>query len=653
MSEVKVFESFESAGIDGVDYRKTRQKLKCPKCSETRSDKRDKSLSVNVQEKFFKCHYGGCDFRGTIKGFQLIKKDFFRPDESKSLNKDISEKALSYLKSRGFTDETISAFRITSRYSKKREEDIIEMPYFREKKLVNVKYRPLGKQGMYMVSDAELILYNLDRIDPDYPLIITEGEMDCWAFYQAGKYNVVSVPNGASSGEEQKLEYIENCWSYLIDVNTFILAVDNDKAGENLKNALAKRLGKDKCKILSWPEGVKDANEVLQKYGADKLREMADGARDFPIEGIISVVSYLPEMLEWYDKGFPEGLGIGIDSFDEKFKFHMGQNLIWTGLPNNGKSQLLDHVMLRMAVLHGWRFGILSSENNPYGEYLLEMVQAFAGKPFKRLGKEEFKNIVVRFLDKHFVMLGLEDTTIPGILERAKYLKLRYGINSLVIDPWNTLEHERTGKSSIEYIRDSLRQLILFCKQHDIFLNLVAHPRKVNDMIDGKQRMPTANDISDSADFERMADNIIVVHRDKGSREGRKGLYPVNDFNFELGDSVFVNFAKIRKKYTGTLGTIELDVQWKIPNYSKKDYNDFESLYEIWKEKQDGKILSLTGIKDDLSYVPDIHPVFTPPTKPKEQKFPEMSQSDMIGNFDSKKVDFELNTENVDLSDPW
>lgn len=649
MSEVKVFESFEAAGIEGVDYRKTRQKLRCPKCSEARTDKRDKSLSVNVQQKFFKCHYGNCDFRGTIKGFQLIKKDFFRPDENKNLNKDISEKTLAYLKSRGFTDETISAFRVTSRYSKRIEQDVIEMPYFREKKLVNVKYRSLDKKTMYMVSDAELILYNLDRIDPDYPLIITEGEMDCWAFYQAGKYNVVSVPNGASSGEEQKLEYIENCWDYLIDVQTFILATDNDKAGENLKNALAKRLGKDKCKILTWPEGCKDANDVLLAYGEEKLREMVDAAKDFPIEGIISVISYLPQIMEWYDNGFPKGCDIGIPAFDEIFKFHHGQTTIWTGISNNGKSQALDHVMLRLALRHDWRFAVLSSENDPYDMYLLELAQAFAGKPFQRLSKEELKNIIVRFLDKHFIMLGLEDTTIPGILERAKYLKLRYGINSLVIDPWNTLTHQRVGKTSIEYIRDSLRQLILFCKQHDIYLNLVVHPRKINDLIDGKQRMPTGNDISDSGDFERMIDNIIVVHRMKGTREERKRQFPVQDSFFELGDSVVWKLDKIRKKYTGRTGQVEFDVQWKVPNYSVLDYNHFESLYEIWKQKQNGKPISLRETKDDLSYVPDIHPVFKAPEKPIEQKFPEVSQKDIISNFDYKNAAFELPDEEIDV----
>ena len=32
-------------------------KVKCPKCIDKRSNKRDKSLSVNLNEGIFKCHY--------------------------------------------------------------------------------------------------------------------------------------------------------------------------------------------------------------------------------------------------------------------------------------------------------------------------------------------------------------------------------------------------------------------------------------------------------------------------------------------------------------------------------------------------------------------------------------------------------------------
>jgi twinkle protein len=69
-------------------------------------------------------------------------------------------------------------------------------PYYRNGKLVNIKYRGPNKT-FWQVKGAEKILYGLDDIVNQDWIIIVEGELDKLALEEAGFQNVVSVPDGA------------------------------------------------------------------------------------------------------------------------------------------------------------------------------------------------------------------------------------------------------------------------------------------------------------------------------------------------------------------------------------------------------------------------------------------------------------------------
>jgi twinkle protein len=53
------------------------------------------------------------------------------------------------------------------------------------------------------------------------------------------------------------------------------LALDNDKSGQAMSEEIARRVGKDRCWKIEYPEDCKDANEVLIKHGAEKLDEIS------------------------------------------------------------------------------------------------------------------------------------------------------------------------------------------------------------------------------------------------------------------------------------------------------------------------------------------------------------------------------------------
>ena len=124
-----------------------------------------------------------------------------------------------------------------------REENCICFPYFKDGEMVNIKFRD-ARKSFKMVKDAELIFYNLSSISDKKFCIITEGEIDAMSVYEAGfgvpdvdaetgevketelsKWGVVSVPNGASKGN-QRLEYLYNCSDWFIGLHEIIIATD-------------------------------------------------------------------------------------------------------------------------------------------------------------------------------------------------------------------------------------------------------------------------------------------------------------------------------------------------------------------------------------------------------------------------------------------
>ncbi len=69
--------------------------------------------------------------------------------------------------------------------------------------LTMVKYRPTrkiahgeNKNWCQQGADTTPILFNMNRINVDQPLLITSGELDCAAAVEAGFINAVSIPLG-------------------------------------------------------------------------------------------------------------------------------------------------------------------------------------------------------------------------------------------------------------------------------------------------------------------------------------------------------------------------------------------------------------------------------------------------------------------------
>jgi twinkle protein len=179
--------------------------------------------------------------------------------------------------------------------------------------LVNIKFRTEDK-CFKLVPGAELLPYNLDAIKGEKECVICEGEADALSFIEIGYNNVVSVPNGANTN----LTYLDDYWDdYFEDKETVYIASDSDTKGVLLREELLRRFGPERCRIVEYGEGCKDANEHLVMYGKDSLIECVKNAPEPKIEGIFTTSDIEDSLDAIYESGLKRGYTIGVEGVDK------------------------------------------------------------------------------------------------------------------------------------------------------------------------------------------------------------------------------------------------------------------------------------------------------------------------------------------------
>ena len=537
---------WNSLGIDTRGRYSGEIKTTCPQCSPHRKKRSYPCLNVNLDKGVYFCHH--CGWSGGVGNpNRTTMKPVYRKPEFKP--RPLSENSLKFLTNRGITPEVIgrNQISITQVYMPQVEEEVeaIAFPFVKGGEVINVKYRDKVK-NFRQESGAEKTFYKYDDIDPKCT-IITEGEMDALSLEVAGFRNAISVPDGAPTPTAKNLE---NKFTFLDDpvldlVEKIILAVDNDPPGKRLEEELARRLGKDRCWRVVWPDDCKDANEVLLKHGVEILRHCIQSATPLPVEGVFNIEDFSSEIDEIFENGLPDGQTTGWGSVDYYYKPAPGQWTLVTGIPGMGKSEWLDALSVNLSSKHHWVFGVCSPENQPVTYHGVKLMEKYVGKRINKMTREEYEDAKV-WLSIYYKFILPEDRTLAAVLSKAKMLVKRFGMKGLVIDPYNELIHSgrKEGMNETEYISEFLSDIRVFARDMGVHVWLVAHPKMLRkEGSDGSYPVPTGYDVAGSAHFFNKADNIVVVHRDKRDPHAKTE----------------VHVQKIRSRWLGQLGTTTLE----------------------------------------------------------------------------------------------
>ena len=499
-----------------------------------------------------------------------LNKNQYRHEEKKTykvpqieIKSDIPEKLMFWLYSRKITEKVIRRNKISHSVQyfakSKINAPCLAIPYLKNGKIVGVKYRMPEPKEWTAESGAEPTLYGYDDIKTDI-LIWTEGEFDKLAVEVAGFENCVSVPNGAGSAGS-----LDHCKDQIKKIKTHIIAVDNDSSGTKLKNELISRLNPARCKTVEFPEGCKDSNDVLIKHGPEILKRCIDDAVPVPIKGIVKPSALLNKLIDMYRSGNDEGLSTGWENVDKLYRVVKGQWTVITGIPNHGKSEWLDALLVNMIINHAWKFGIFSPENYPLekhvSKYLRKILNRPFGSHFNGAMSEKDVTEITRRLDENlsFIATDQDNHSIDSLIEIIESLILSEGIDGAVIDPWNTIEHNRPrNMTETEYVSAALTKITHLVRKYNIHLWVVAHPTKMQKNNQGKYLIPLPYDIAGSANWANKSDNAISIYVDKS--EDR----PENE--------VQIHVTKIRFRDNGQPGETRLYYDKRSGRYKANNF---------------------------------------------------------------------------------
>lgn len=550
----------------GIQIASDESRTLCPQCSPGRTKKYDKCLAVDQEKGVWFCHHCGWHggLGGTNEECEYAKKTLQLPHFVQSEIED--EKVLEWFHGRGINRPTLAAFHVKSGPAWMHgpngggKANTIQFPYYLGGQVVNVKYRT-GDKRFRQEKNAKKCFFNFDMAmtSSSDRLIITEGEMDCLALYEAGFRSVVSVPDGAPSPDAQsyatKFDFLHGAEPLFEKFKYIVLAVDNDAPGQKLQEELCRRIGLDKCLKVLWPEGCKDANDVLVKYGTDDLHRCIKDAAFFPVDGVQTVNDLWDAVFALHEQPEQPGADIGWDNAFGVFNVEPGQMTVVTGIPSHGKSTFIDALRVNLFRKYGWPSAAFSPENWPASSHLAVLVEMYAARNFREMTQDELYDAMCQVYQGFFFIQPDKDDdmmTVDTILSRAKALVYREGIKVLVIDPWNEIAPTtKQGQREDQYISEQLAKIRRFARVNGIHIFMIAHPRNLEKNKDGQYPPPTAYDIAGGAMWRNKADNILCVYRPdmktgqtdvfvqkiRFRRNGKAG--EVMNFNFHVGTSTY------------------------------------------------------------------------------------------------------------------
>jgi twinkle protein len=555
----------------GIYPKKNRgwHKILCPRCSHLRTKKYDPCLRVNEELGQWNCFNGDCGFKGSLengkepKGLGRMRKYQPPPRDNVPLRiPESQDTAFTYLKGRGISEEVQRAHRIFISNSKE-----LAFPYLRDGVAYNCKYRGKGKK-FRVEAKKDLFLWNEDALKTAKTVCITEGEIDALSFIEAGFLNTVSLPNGGSE-TGMNLDFLQWVEKEIQGVDEFVIATDGDKVGEGAMRELVRRLGAGRCLQVQYPEGCKDANEVLIKHGKTGVSALVNTARPLPIHGFITAMDVKDDLDRIRSGETRRGYLTGFQNLDPYYTVQRGEWTLVTGIPGHGKSTMLDQLIVNLVKRNQWKIGIFSPENNPHAVHFGKLCAKWVEKPLRGSARGVMTNDEyeggLKEINEHFFKYSAEECSLDTILHECRQLVYRHGVDAFVIDPWNMVDHEYDYRMpETEYISRSINKIRKFCADFNVHLWLVAHPTKLvprTRKVDGVEQEyylpPKPYSIHGSAHWMNKGDNCFTVHK-----------------SLDLDRITEIHIDKIRQQSdTGKLGKCYL--------YFRKDDETFHDSSEM------------------------------------------------------------------------
>ena len=361
--------------------------------------------------------------------------------------------------------------------------------------LTMVKYKPShkvqhgqAKCWCQQNSDTAPLLFNMNRINVNSPLLICEGEPDCLSAIEAGFKNAVSVPLGSSN-----LHWIDENLEWLDQFESIIICADNDDAGVKMQKECVPRLGSWRTKVVDIPaipigntgRVTKDLNEILYVCGKDKVLELILDAKDSPVPSVADLSDVEPTEYEDVD-----GVTTGLKAIDDELmRLFFGTLTIVSGQPGSGKSSLLTQLACNSLDndISTWLFSgeLPNGVEKSWFNYIFagprNITDAISrrGNPYKKISTTTLAEINKTYKGRWHIYRDDYDNVLDKLIASMTDTVRKYGARCLILDNFMCIDTE-TSEEELRSQTDTIKKLIEFAKKYQVAVILVCHPRKMD-----------------------------------------------------------------------------------------------------------------------------------------------------------------------------
>lgn len=357
-------------------------------------------------------------------------------------------------------------------------------------------------------------------------ITVTEGEIDALSVSQAfeNKWPVVSLPDGADSCQRA----IEQHFEYLCGFDRVVLMFDADKPGRKAVEVAASILPVGKVYVSTYPEGCKDANDVLVKHGKAALAKSFWDAKEWRPDGIVAGEDIpLEDLMTDEDKGY----SLRLPELQRKMLgLREAELTTITAGSGIGKSTAARQLVyeLRQDYPH-LKFGniFLEERNRTTAQSFIALHNRIPLSKLRfnkqLLTVDQWRQSKSDVVDRHMYFYNhFGSLESERLLSKMRYMRKALGVNFVVLDHISIVTSgvESSSEGERKDIDILMTNLASLTQETGVGIIAIAHLKRVQGKVFNEGDQVSLSDLRGSASIEQLSHNVIALERNQQDDEG-------------------------------------------------------------------------------------------------------------------------------------
>lgn len=352
-------------------------------------------------------------------------------------------------------------------------------------------------------------------------LVVTTGEEDTLAFAQAlysKKDNteywtpVVSV----TCGDGSIIKQFKANFEYINSFDKVVLAFDGDDSAQKYVEEAARLLSPGKGFIVKFPQGVKDASDMVKAGRSAELKQLFWKATPFSRVDVLHL-SQMWDDFESEDNNVKIPFPASWSHLNEMMNGGMekGEITVIGALTSIGKSSIINNVVYSLIENTRFKVGAMYLEGTKR-EVVRDLLSLDAGVNLRTANRDtvDIEALKHRFFENlakkdQFVYVDHQGSiSTSEIFDKLNYLAKAENCDVIIIDPVQAGVNSSDNGAIIEF----MDTLLKFAKETDTCVVAVSHMRKPSEE---NPHAVTEYSLMGSSSLNQIAFNTILLSRDK------------------------------------------------------------------------------------------------------------------------------------------